>query len=239
MSTAYIGQPVRRVDGRDKVTGSARYAFEHHVPDVAYAFVVSSSVARGKITRIDSDAARRRPGVLDVLTHENTPRISPKGEIVDDAKSPGAPFIPLQSDEVFFSHQPVALVVAESFELARYAASLVRVEYGAAGHATDLEAELERAYVPPPRGFLPPTPKPRGDSGKALSEARTKIEFECRLPAEHPNPMEPFATTVVWEGDGKLTVHDKTQGVQNVRDYLCSVFGYATDDVRVLSPFVG
>jgi xanthine dehydrogenase YagR molybdenum-binding subunit len=239
VTTAYVGQPVSRVDGRDKVTGIARYAFEHHVPDLAYAFVVSSSVARGTITRIDSTAARRLSGVMDVLTHQNTPRITPRGEIADDAKSPGVPFIPLQSDEVLFSHQPVALVVAESFELARYASSLVRVEYEPAGHATDLDAEIERGYVPPPRGFLPPTPKPRGDSGKALSDAATKIEFECRLPAEHPNPMEPFATTVVWEGDGKLTVHDKTQGVQNVRDYLCSVFGYPADDVRVLSPYVG
>jgi xanthine dehydrogenase YagR molybdenum-binding subunit len=119
MTTAYIGQPVSRVDGRDKVTGSARYAFEHQVPDLAYAFVVSSSIARGRITRIDSTAARQLPGVLDVLTHENTPRLTPKGEIADDAKSPGVPFIPLQSNEVLFSHQPVALVVAESFELAR------------------------------------------------------------------------------------------------------------------------
>jgi xanthine dehydrogenase YagR molybdenum-binding subunit len=239
MTTAYIGQPVSRIDGLDKVTGGAKYAFEHRVPDLACGFVVSSPVARGKLTRIDSTAALKLPGVIDVLTHENTPRIAPKGEIADDAKSPGAPFIPLQSDEVLFSHQPVALVVAESFELARYAASLIRVEYTAADHTTDLDAELERAYVPQPRGFLPPTPKPRGDSGKALSDATTKIEFECRLPAEHHNPMEPFATSVVWEDDGKLTVHDKTQGVQNVQGYLCSVFGYSTEDVRVLSPYVG
>jgi len=239
VTTAYIGQPISRIDGRAKVTGEAKYAFEHQVPDLAYAFVVSSPVARGKITRIDSTAALRLPGVMDVLTHQNTPRVTPTGKIVDDASSPGVPFIPLQNDEVLFSHQPIALVVAESFELARFAASLVRVECDVVNHATDLDAELERAYVPRPRGFLPPTPKPRGDSGKVLSDAATKIEFECRLPAEHPNPMEPFATTVVWEGDGTITVRDKTQGVQNVQKYLCSVFGYSTDDVRVLSPYVG
>jgi xanthine dehydrogenase YagR molybdenum-binding subunit len=239
VTTAYIGQPISRIDGPAKVTGGAKYAFEYSVPSVAYGFVVSSSIARGKITRIDAAAALQLPGVLQVLTHKNTPRLAPKGEIVDDAKSPGAPFIPLQSDEVLFSHQPVALVVAESFELARHAASLVRIEYDAVEHTTDLGAVLERAYIPEPRGFLPPTPKPRGDTGRALSGAATKIEFECRLPAEHHNPMEPFATTVVWEGDGKLTIHDKTQGVQNVQDYLCSLFGYSSDDVRVLSPYVG
>src|SRR5206468_906966 len=126
------------------------------------------------------------------------------------------------------SHQPVALVVAESFELARYAASLVRVEYEARDHTTDLGAVMEHGYEPPPRNELLPTAKSRGNAEKALAAATTKIEFECRLPAEHPNPMEPFATTVVWEGDGKLTVHDKTQGVQNVQGYLCSLFGYST-----------
>ena len=239
MTTAYIGQPIPRIDGRAKVTGDAKYAYEHSVPDLAYGFVVSSSIARGNIRQIDTTAALQLPGELRVLTHENTPRVAPKGEVVDDAKSPGVPFIPLQSDEVLFSHQPIALVVAESFELARYAASLVRVEYEAHDHTTDLGAVMDHAYGPPPRSELLPTLKSRGNAEKALAACATQIEFECRLPAEHHNPMEPFATTVVWEGDGKLTVHDKTQGVQNVQGYLCSLFGYSTDDVRVLSPFVG
>jgi xanthine dehydrogenase YagR molybdenum-binding subunit len=239
VTTAYIGQPIGRLDGLAKVTGTAKYAFEYDVPNVAYAYVVSSSIARGRINRIDTTAVLQLPGVLHVLTHENTPRVAPKGEIVDDARSPGAPFIPLQGDEVFFNHQPVALVVADTFELARYAASLVRIEYDAVDHATDLEAARRRAYVPRPRAPLPPTPSPRGDAEKALADAAVRIDVEYRVPAEHPNPMEPFATTVVWEGDGKLTLYDKTQGVQNVQGYLCSVFGYSKNDVRVLSPFVG
>ena len=238
MTTAYIGQSISRVDGRAKVTGSAKYAFEHHVADLAYGFVVSSSVARGTVKRIDATAALQLPGVLQVLTHENTPRLEIKGEIADEAGSPGVPFVPLQDGDVLFSHQPVALVVAETFELARWAASLVRIEYETADHTTDLDAVLRRAYEPPPRG-LPPNPKPRGHAEQALANATVRIEFECRLPAEHPNPMEPFSTTVVWEGDGKLTIHDKTQGVQNVQAYLCSLFGSSKDEVRVLSPFVG
>jgi len=239
VTTAYIGQPLSRLDGPAKVSGKAKYAFEYDVPNVAYAYVVSSSIARGRIKRVDATAALQLPGVLQVLTHENTPRVAPKGEIVDDARSPGVPFIPLQSDEVLFNHQPVALVVAESFELARYAASLVRIDYDAVDHATDLKAASGRAYVPKPRAPLPPTPKPRGDAAKALAAAAVHVDVEYTAPAEHHNPMEPFATTVVWEGDGKLTLYDKTQGVQNVQGYLCSVFAYSKEDVRVLSPFVG
>src|SRR5215813_7685821 len=129
-TTAYIGQSINRTDGPAKVTGDAKYAYEHHFENLAYGFVVSSTVARGTIRRIDAAAALGLPGVLQVFTHENAPRISPSnGEIPDEAKSPGTPFIPLQDHDVRFSQQPVALVVAETLEIARYAASLVHVEY--------------------------------------------------------------------------------------------------------------
>jgi xanthine dehydrogenase YagR molybdenum-binding subunit len=235
-----IGQSVNRIDGPAKVTGNAKYAFEHNVSNVAYAFVVSSPVARGTIRRIDATAALGLPGVLQVLTHENAPRISPsKGEIPDEAKSPGTPFIPLQDTEVRFSQQPVALVVAETLELARYAASLVHVEYDNAAHTTDLDAVLEQAHKPRPRFGLEAVPRPRGEAKRAFADAAVQVDEEYRVPAEHHNPMEPFATTAVWESDERITVYDKTQGVQNVRDYLCALFGCSEDQVRVLAPFVG
>src|SRR5262245_60107429 len=128
MTTAYIGQPVNRVDGRAKVTGGAKYAAEHHLPNLAYGVVVSSAVAKGRITRIDSDDAIKLPGVLQVLTYENAPRLpSLDATQFDPVASPGSLFIPLQSNEIIFSLQPVALAVADNFELARYAASLVRI----------------------------------------------------------------------------------------------------------------
>ena len=148
-------------------------------------------------------------------------------------------FVPLQDNEVRFSLQPVALVLAETFELARCAATLVRIEYQQEVHHTDLEAERGPAYVPKREKLLPSVPKPRGDAARAFAGAAVQVDAEYRVPAEHHNPMELFATTVVVEDDGKLTVHDKTQGVQNVRNYLCRLFGYREDDVRVLSPFVG
>jgi xanthine dehydrogenase YagR molybdenum-binding subunit len=115
----------------------------------------------------------------------------------------------------------------------------VRVEYDYQAHVTDLETAIGDAYDPPWRELLPPVPKPRGDADKALATAVTRVDLEYRTPAEHHNPMEPYASTVVWKDDGTLTVYDKTQGVKNVQGFLCSVFAYDDDQVRVLSPYVG
>src|SRR5215475_669972 len=240
MTTNYIGQPISRVDGRAKVTGAAKYAAEYNVPNLAYGCVVSSSIAKGRIINIDASDALRLEGVLQVFTHENTPRLGQSDQsYTDQVAPPGSPFRPLHDNEIRYSAQPVALVVAENFELARYAATLVRVEYESEPHATDLKEKRDEAYIPKPRMLLPPVPKPRGDAEKAFANAATQFEAEYSAPFEHHNPMEPFATTVVWEGAGKFTVYDKTQGVQNVQEYICNVFGLSKDDVRVVSPFVG
>ena len=239
MKTAYIGKPTSRVDGRAKVTGVAKYAAEYDVQNLAYGCVVSSTIARGKIRWIDTAAALRLPGVLQVFTHENSPRLAQTDDNYrDDVAPPGSPFRPLYNDEIKYSAQPVALVVADSFELARFAASLVRIEYEIEAHATDLYKELERAYEPKLRAFIPP-PLRRGNAEKALAEAAVRVEAEYRAPVEHHNPMEPFATTVLRDENGRLTVYDKTQGVQNVQNYLCNVFGCSKEDLRVISRFVG
>jgi xanthine dehydrogenase YagR molybdenum-binding subunit len=240
MTTEHIGKPASRVDGRAKVTGAARYAAEYTAPDLAYGVVVSSGVARGRITRIDAAEALALPGVLQVFTHENAPRLARADKRWrDEVAPPGSPFRPLHDNEIKYSGQPVALVVADSFELARYAASLVRVEYERAPHVTDLGRRRDQAYTPKEREGIPLTSGPRGDADKAFAAAPVKLEAEYRTPVEHHNPMEPFATTVVRHEDGKLTVYDKTQGVQNVRDYLCNVFGLSEGELRVVSPFVG
>jgi xanthine dehydrogenase YagR molybdenum-binding subunit len=237
MTTTHIGQPVSRVDGRAKVTGDARYAAEFNVPGLVYGHVVSSDVARGTITGIDVSAALSVPGVLEVFTHENTPGLPWFDRSYRDEVAPvGSPFRPLYDDEIEFSGQPIALVVAESFELARHAAALVRVKYARLPHRTDLELERRAAYQPEHRM---PLPAPRGDAEAAFAAAPVRVDAEYRVPAEHHNPMESFGATVVREDDGTLTVYDKTQGVQNVHGYLCRVFGYAPEDLRVVSPFVG
>ena len=128
MTTTYIGQPINRVDGPAKVTGGAKYAAEHNIPNLAYGFVVSSAVARGRITRIDAADAIKLPGVLQVLTHENAPRL-PRLDFsdIDPVASPGSAFVPLQDDEIKFSLQPVALALTR-----QALPTLDRTKYGAA-----------------------------------------------------------------------------------------------------------
>src|SRR5712672_3262667 len=231
----YIGTATPRVDGRAKVTGEAKYAGEFKTSGLAYGSVVESTVAKGRIARIDTSEALRVEGVLDVLAHENRPRMAGADEAWKDDVAPeeGSPFRPLYDDRIMFSGQPIALVLAEDWETARYAASLVRIEYEKQEFVTDLNKQRPEAFA------VEKPDKPRGDAGKAYAAAAVRHEAEYFIPTEHHNPMELFASTVMWDGAGKLTVYDKTQGVQNVQRYLCGVFGKKPEDLRVLSAFVG
>jgi xanthine dehydrogenase YagR molybdenum-binding subunit len=233
--TAYIGTATSRVDGRAKVTGEAKYAGEFNVPGLAYGFVVEATIPKGRITRIDTSVALRVDGVIDVLTHQHRPRMAETDDAYKDDTAPekGSPYRPLYDDRIEFSGQPIALVVAEDWETARFAASKVAVEYQKEPHATDLRLQRENAFV------VEKPEKPRGDADKAFAAAQVRHEAEYFIPTEHHNPMELFASTAAWDGDGKLTVYDKTQGVQNVQRYLCGVFEMQPTDVRVMSPFMG
>jgi xanthine dehydrogenase YagR molybdenum-binding subunit len=233
--TQYIGTATSRIDGRAKVTGVAKYAGEFNVPNLAFGAVVESTVARGRITRIDTSEALRVPGVRAVLTHENRPRMADTDEAYKDDVAPevGSPLRPLYDDKIMFSGQPIALVLADDWGAARFAATLVRVDYDIAKHVTDLHAQRDKAIV------VNKPEKPRGDAAKAFAAAAVRHEAEYFIPTEYHNPMELFAATAVWDGNGKLTVWDKTQGVQNVQRYLCKVFSKAPEDLRVMSPFMG
>jgi xanthine dehydrogenase YagR molybdenum-binding subunit len=232
---SYIGTSTSRIDGHAKVTGAAKYASEHNVEGLAYAAVVTSTIAKGRIARIDTSEALRVEGVLDVLTHENRPPMARSTSDYKDDVAPeqGTPLRPLYDDKILFNRQPIALVLAEEWEIARFAVSLVRVEYKPEPFATDLFAERDKAVkVEKPE-------KPRGKADKAFAAAPVRHEAEYFIPIEHHNPMELYASTAVWEDGGKLTVYDKTQGVQNVQQYLCGIFNMEPDDVRVLSPYMG
>lgn len=239
-TTDYIGQPQNRVDGRAKVTGAARYAAEYQVLDLTYGYVISSAIAKGKILGIDASAALALPGVLQVFTHENTPSFAWFDRSYrDDVAPPGSPFRPLYDEKILYSGQPIALVVAETFELARYAATLVRVEYERDAHVTDLEMQRAHAYAPTERKGIELVPAPRGNAEQALAAAVARVEAEYRVPVEHHNPMEPFATTAAWGEDGTLTVYEKTQGARNNHTYVRKVFGLSAEEVRLISSFVG
>jgi len=237
----YVGTARSRVDGPAKVTGQAKYAGEFGAPDLAHGYVVSGGIARGRITAIDTSAAEAVPGVLKVLTHENRPRTAWLDYNYQDVVAPpGSPFRALYDDKIHYSGQPVALVVAEDFDTARHAASLVKVAYEAETPTTDLAAQRDLAYDPPKkRSGIKPPPAPWGDAPGAFDAAPIKVSRDYRLAVEHHNPMEPHASTVVWEGDGKITVYDKIQGVVNTHGYIAGVFGMKKDDVRVLNPYLG
>jgi xanthine dehydrogenase YagR molybdenum-binding subunit len=232
---SYIGTATSRVDGRAKVTGQAKYAGEFNASGLAYGSVVESAIAKGRIARIDTSEALRIEGVLDVVTHENRPRMADTDNAWKDDVAPeeGSPFRPLYDDKIIFSGQPIALVLAEEWEIAKYAASLVRIEYEKQAFATDLYRQRDEAFV------VEKPDKPHGDAARAFAAAEVRHEAEYFIPTEHHNPMELYASTVLWDGGGKLTVYDKTQGVQNVQRYLCNVFDKESDDVRVISPYVG
>ncbi|MDB5966501.1 MAG: aldehyde oxidase [Polaromonas sp.] len=247
------GDPVSRVDGRAKVTGAARYAAEHLTADMAFGVVVNSTVARGRITALHLAEAMAVPGVLDVLSHAHRPKTRSMDIFYKDMTSPaGTPFKPFYSDEVLYSGQPIALVLAETFEAARYAASLVRADYEVAPHDTNLMAGLARAHDPSRLkvGFSPP-PKPTGDADAAFLAAPVKVAPEFYSGVEHHNPLEMHATTVLYgrggtaEGEGEdraaghLTIYDKTQSSQNSRWMVSHVFGLGKDRVTVRNPFVG
>jgi xanthine dehydrogenase YagR molybdenum-binding subunit len=231
----YIGTATSRVDGHAKVTGEAKYAGEFNAPDLCYGFVIESTIPKGRIARIDAGEALRVEGVIDVLTHKNRPHMAGTDKAWKDDVAPneGAPFRPLYDSKIMFGGQPIALVLAEEWEIARYAASLIRIEYEEQAFVTDLYNQRDQAFA------VAKPDKSHGDAGRAFIAAEVRHEAEYFIPTEHHNPMELFASTAIWDGDGKLTVYDKTQGVQNVQRYLCSVFEKKPDDVRVMSQYVG
>ncbi|WP_213775037.1 molybdopterin cofactor-binding domain-containing protein [Bradyrhizobium sp. dw_78] len=237
----HIGRATNRVDGRLKVTGQAKYAAEYAATDLLYGVIVSSTIASGHIRKLYIDRARTVPGVVEIFTHENRGKAARLDRSWrDEVAPPGHPFRPLNSDRIIFDGQPIALVVADSYEAARDAASLIHADYRVDAYCTELERKRSEAYDPPEkRSGIPAPPEPRGDAETAFSQAPHRFSGDYRINAEHHNPMEMFGTTCVYEGDGKLTIYEKTQGPQASQSYVSSVFGLKGSDARVINRYVG
>jgi xanthine dehydrogenase YagR molybdenum-binding subunit len=239
-TTKYVGRAVDRVDGLAKATGQARFAAEYPYPDLAHAALVHATIARGRITAIDTAAARALHGVIDVLTHENAPAMkpAPKMSFLNlSSIASGTSVNYLATDEVHWNGQPIAVVVAETPETARYAASLVRPAYEELPAAVDLAAEAPNA-VPVKGNLLIESGADKGDATAALAAAPVSVDLGFSTPQHNHNAIEPHATTAVWDGD-RLTLHEGTQNIPWLRKHLAQRFGVPEKSIRVLSPYVG
>lgn len=238
MSAAAIGVPVRRVDGRAKVTGAAHYAADFNQPGQAYAVIVHSAAGAGRIASIDDQEAMKCPGVLAVITHLNAPRLPYKPHKVPPTDPPtGERLHVLQDEQIRFFGQPVAVVVAETLDQAEHAAERLHISYDAEGPVISL-ADARATTVKPEAGPGTPEDSTRGDAARALASAAYKVDFTYEIARENHTPMEPHAAVAAWEGD-HLTLWSKTQFVVAERDEIASIFGVPADHVRVISPFVG
>ncbi len=228
--TRATGAPLNRIDGVQKVTGTAKYAYEYPVAGVTYVFPVQSTIARGRVVSIDASAARALPGVIAVLSHENAPRLAP----LDDAE-----LAVFQSDAVAYYGQFVAAVVAETSEIARQAASLVVVRYEEQPHDVELRADRSDLYKPQSivLGYYQ-TDTFDGDVETALASASVSLDQVYTTPAEHNNPLEPHATTAIWSDEG-LTLYDANQGSHSIQDTVATAFRLPPERVRVIAPYVG
>lgn len=239
----HIGKPYPRVDGRLKVTGHARYAAEHMPEGMTHAALVHSQIAKGKIRDIDSASAETLTGVLAVMTYRNAPRMKKPGSaFVVSLTNPlagSSTTLPImQSDEIAWNGQTVAVVIAETPELASYAASLVQVTYDVELAALVLENEERNAFQPVHVTFQPPE-LTVGDAEAALAEAPFRVNERYETPVENHNAMEPHASIAYWTNDTHLTVYDSSQYSLGVRDALAELFDVKPEAVRVITDFVG
>jgi xanthine dehydrogenase YagR molybdenum-binding subunit len=227
--TSAIGAPTARLDGREKVTGEARYAFEHPVQGVAYGWIVQSRAARGAVRGIDAGAALAVPGVLGMLSHENAPALQ---------KVPDGELAVLQSSAIAYRGQIVAVLIAETLEAAREAARLIVVHETVEPHDVRLRRDHPRLYRPEKVNPGFPTDTEQGDVDAALRSAAVVSDHVYTTPAFHNNPMEPHAALAIWEG-GHLTLYDSSQGAPMARDTVANVLGLPVERVRIISQHVG
>lgn len=225
-----IGKPLDRVEGHQKVTGQAQYSAETPIANLTHGVFVESTIAHGRITDIQTQAAENAPGVHAVFTHRNTPEIGETEVLTPGAA--GQKFLPMQSDRIEYAGQHIALVIADTLEQATYAASLVDVQYEADEAVTALEDALDQAYD------IELPFEPRGDPDQSFADAPVKIDAKYTTPVNHHNPIEPLTTTAVWDGK-QLTVYTPTQWVLGTQYALADQLQLSHDQVRVVSKYVG
>jgi xanthine dehydrogenase YagR molybdenum-binding subunit len=236
----YVGRPLDRLDGREKVTGSARFSAEYPLDGLVHAALAFSTIPKGTITAIDTAAAERAPGVIAVITHLNAPAMQvPKHLATGSTPSSGTTFVRiLNTDRITWNGQPVAVVVADTEARAEAAASLVRVTYARDAAITSFEASIPHATVP--KDVLGESPEVKsGDPDAVLKSAAHTVDMTFTTPPYNHNAIEPHATIAVWDAADHLTVYDASQFTAGTAGSLSQAFGLERQKVRLLAPFVG
>ena len=222
-----IGQAISRIDGLLKVTGTATYATDYILKNSAHAVIFKSTIAAGKITEIDTSEAEKSAGVLAVITHKNVPKLNVNGGIRGGAL--------LQSADIEFFGQNIGFVVAETFEQARFATSLIKVSYDKAEPKVDFAKHAKDATVPKERDKADAV---RGNVDAAFSGAEFKVEAVYETPIEHHNPMEPHSTIAFWEGE-KVTLYNGSQIINGAQTSAAATLNIKPEMVRIVSPHIG
>ena len=237
--TNVIGKPLDRVDGPAKVTGAARYSAEVSVPGTVYGVLKTSAIAKGRITNIDTSAAAREPGILNIFTYQNLPKPAKTPKQLEKWRAAQS-YLPMQDDQVHYAGEPVALVVADTLERATQAAALIKVSYQA-------EVPIDSYHDPKAELFDPQKIQggkkdghtERGNPEAAYNGAAVKHEATYVHAINHHNPMEPAATLAVWEGPDRLTVYESSQNVTMHQGGLADLLGMPREQIRVITKYIG
>jgi xanthine dehydrogenase YagR molybdenum-binding subunit len=235
MPDTIIGQPIDRIDGKAKVTGAARYAADWRAEHPAFGVIVTSTIGRGAITRVDTKAAEEAPGVVLVMSNENAPAQAPFRQEGEDRHARPKP--QLAEARVHFHGEPVALVVADTFEQATAAARLVKVSYQAEAGLFDLGSGRKLAY-PPAKMVGGKADSKVGDIARGLAQGAAQIDATYTTPYQSHNPMEPPATLAAWTGN-RLTICCATQLVDSTHHSIASTLRIPLENVEVVSEFIG
>ncbi|GAA5088291.1 xanthine dehydrogenase family protein molybdopterin-binding subunit [Nocardia iowensis] len=235
-----VGQGLDRIDGHAKVTGAARYTAEIPMPNAAYGVIVGAEIGNGTVTSIDTSRALRA-GAVAVLTHENLPRVPsvPLMPSLFGQPAPGQTFFPMQDNTIHYFGQPIAVVVADTFEVAQHAARLVEATYDAQPALVRLDDGRDEQYLPDNifAGQIPAS-QSRGDFASAAASAAHTVDATFRFAANHHNPIECSVTAAMWNGDS-VTVYDATQGIVASQLTIAAHLGISPSKVRVVTDYVG
>jgi xanthine dehydrogenase YagR molybdenum-binding subunit len=229
-----IGQPLTRRDGILKVTGKAPFAADHHPPNMLFAVLAVSSIARGRVTFLDVAAAKDHPGVVDVMTPAHKPSLA------EDPDAKTNPFMfrmeLLQNDGVRYANQPIAVVIAETLEAATEGAMLLAPKYQTQAARVGLDAG--KSFIPPAVGVGNPAVVELGDVKAGLAAATRAIDATYETPPQYHNPMEPHAITAAWDGD-RLSIDTPSQGLAMAQSRIAGLFGIPPENIHIRSPFLG